>query len=39
MQSFIIGFAAIFAGASSDKRIVIDRFIVDNYQYEDMDIE
>src|SRR5690554_5659218 len=39
MQSFRIGFAAIYAGASSDKRIVIDRFIDDNYQYEDMNIE
>lgn len=39
MQSFRIGFVAIYAIASSDKRIVIDRFMDDKYQYEDMNIE
>lgn len=39
MQSFRIGFAEIYAKASNDKRNIIDRFIDDNYQYEDMNIE
>lgn len=39
MQSYRLGFAAIYAEASSDKRRLIDRFIDDNYQYEDMNIE
>jgi hypothetical protein len=39
MQSFRLGFASVYADASSDKKSQIDRFIDDNYQYEDMNID
>lgn len=39
MQSFRIGFAAIYSEASMEKRKLIDTFIDTNYQYEDDNIE
>lgn len=38
MESFRLGFAAVYADASNDKKSQIDRFIDDNFQYEDMNI-
>ena len=39
MESFRLGFAAIYADASSDRRSRIDRFLEDNSQYEDLNID